>query len=229
MLGIVVDAASDSVGGGLIFHRFGEKTSLDRVVAACLQCEFAHKVILSMPAADRVLVNGSVFQPKLAGSFEKREFFGRGLEQIFYGRRDEGLERTYRAALNYGLSDVVYIPAENPLIPKWLINQAALTYHQNQGRVVTTENFPSGFGMAAFPFWRLAEFCRGGAMVGTVKDFLDSVANKVGVPNEPPFDLPQLNHGFALDSSNQVRLLTKIFEELDAGADIGDIMEDFIE
>lgn len=225
MLGIIVEAKSD-MGQSKIFHKFGLKTALERILASCLLCPFAHKVILAMPSADKTTINGSVFQSRLIGAVDRKDFLGRKLDYFFHGRPADAEDRAYRAALTHQLSDVVLVSAENALIPTWLLSAAISEYHRKcqPNKVLSVGiNFPKGFGFQVVPFHLIAE-----------------KHTAIGKQNDPPEILELKNDGvarlvandgadFVLDGQEKISVFSRIFEELDAGADLSDLMEDFVE
>ena len=230
MLGIIVEAETDAPGTGLIFHKFGQKTVLERVLEACLGCFYASKVILAMPTADRVLISGSVFQSKLSGKLDALEKFGRKADHFFYGRSEMRLERFHRAALNFQLDDLIIVSAKNVLMQSWFLNYVAQTYLEAGARnVIKTNLYPTWMQAQAFPFWRLARVC-----AKTDFSAQDVVGPEMELPNAPPYHLPiPMDNGvpqsFALNEHANLSILSRIIEELDVGADLGDLLEDFVE
>lgn len=231
MLGIIIDAASSPAGQpNLVFQRLGAKTALERVAEACLKSPYPHKVLLSMPAADRAMIFGSTFQTRMFGNFEHN---GRQIEGFFYGRSEDKIERLYRTAIVHNLDDIVVVPASNVLIQTWIIDalcQNLLRLEAKNLTVVLDDTFPTGIGGTGFRFWRLAEAKKHQLDWSKFEQELAKTSYKVA--NEGKTGLPILEKdlgGLALDSQDKVPLLIRFFEELDAGADLGDLLEDLLE
>lgn len=226
MLGILVEAEADQ-GGGRIFHKFGAKTALERVLQNCLGCLYAHKVILCMPAADSVLINGSVFQSRLAGSLDTIEHHGRKIKQFYYGRQSDRDERLYRAAVEHGLDDILLVSATNILLPSWMLNYAAAEYLKfSPTRHLKCDGYPAEVRVECLPFHSLASLM---VEVETGRRLFSPVAVEQ-LRNEPPFDLPLHSMGeFSLNNHELLPVISRIVDELDLGADLGDLLEDFVE
>lgn len=222
MLGILIDAESDEKGGGRLFHKFGNKTALERFVSTCLSSEHAQKVVLCMPSADRVLINGSVFQSRIGGDLESLECYGRKPDFFFYGRKEQKLERIFRAALAHELSSMLIVEGANVLIPRWLLNHGIASYHKSGGNdVIAQENsYPSGFGFMVLPFWKLAEHYIETKGLGNLEDMRADMVFE----NVKPAELPKLEGCFTIESL-PIQTISRIFEELDDGIDLADILE----
>ena len=232
MLGIIIEADSNNAGGlSSLFYKFGTRTALERIIASCVRCDHAHKVILAMPANDKGPVLGTVFQSKLLET-GALEHMGRAAEYFFYGRLEERLIRLYRAALKANLTDVVCVNALDLLIQPWFLSAVIeLYYNAGAKNCVWTgpPEFDEGFGVEAFPFYQLASANIGCDDQNGLRAFLDDRFGAIALKNTESLFIPKTSRSFKFEAISQIPILARMLAELELGADVASLMGDFDE
>ena len=232
MICIIVEAKTNTGElPNMIFYRFAGKPALTRLLASCVRCEYAQKIILAMPSSDKGFIHGHLFQDAMAQP-QNISYNDRAVVPIFHGRHNEDLDRLYYAALNSGAQTIVRIGADNPLIPAWLLNSAADYYVRNlDGRYLRIGNpeYNDGFSFEIFPFWMLAS---AHINCDSQQGLTEYLKNSFGVElmkNVDPNHIPNAPQSLRFDDRSKVGLLDGLFEEIDRGADIGDLVKDLME
>jgi spore coat polysaccharide biosynthesis protein SpsF (cytidylyltransferase family) len=233
MIGIIVEAQTniDDIPNR-IFYKFGKKSVVARVLNNCAKSDFAHKVILSMPSADKSLIHGHVFQDS-AVSLSSINYMDRGITTNFYGRHDEQLSRIYHAAINSSLTTIVRVNAENVLLPTWLINQAILYYfreaRQNEFVVVGQPEYSDGFSVEIFPFYMLADANISCDNQDGLSSYLEGAYQRRLLLNQDRSEIVKLKNGLRFDDRSKIGIIGSILEEVDLGADVGAVINDLAE
>lgn len=233
MIGLIVDAASN--GGDLpnkILYKFGGKSGLERLMSTCIRCYYPQKFILSMPANDRGLISGGMFYEQSLNlnkiSADERAY-GRAFRASFHGRPEEEIPRLFVAASEAGMDKIVLIRASNILIPLWMIDRAVEAALQNDHYVIIGEpQYSRGFEIEVFPFWMLAHALTHNPG-GPLSLHLRRNFGERFLPNEPPHELYKTTTTLSFQDRSQIPLMTRLFEELDAGADLDELLREIDE
>jgi len=233
MLGIIVEAQTNADDlPDRAFYKFGKHSVVARVLTNCVKSDFAHKVILSMPSIDKSLIHGHVFQDSLV-SVSGINYMDRGITTNFYGRYEEGLSRLYHAALTNELTTIVKINADNVLIPTWLINQACLHYFKevkdNEFLIVGGQEYNAGLEIEIFQFWMLAEaHINCDDQLGLSSYMLNNFEPRYMLNSGKNY-IKNVQQDLRFRTRSQVGLIGSILEEVDLGADVGEVIGDMEE
>jgi spore coat polysaccharide biosynthesis protein SpsF (cytidylyltransferase family) len=227
MLGIIVSAATQHEDfPNSILHRIGGKTVLERVLRAASGSALAHKIILCMPEQDKVIVHGHIFQDPSVniGTISN---FGRGVLPIFTGRPGETLSRLHQAATLEGLASIALISGTSVMLPTWLLNAAILQFYANQNVYLRLgqPEFSSGFEVEIIPYWMLAAAAIN-SDESNWRQYLQERFECAEVKNAGDILLPVVSEDLGFNNKSKIGLITKLIEEIDLGADLGDLLLD---
>jgi len=232
MLGIIIDAPimEDDDFQHRIFHKFQEKSSLERVAEASLRSEYAHRVIVSLPTNLRVYAVGTTYRDTVID--RNITALERTATYAFYAH--SWLDRLYYAARDYHLDTIVRIRADCPFIPTWLINEVIYEYHQEPNVFLHThslienndELYQEGFNIEVMPFWMLA---RAKIYLDDDSDYYDYIVNNFkvkefkNIKNSQNYIHP-VNFSLLLNNKEQIPKFDALAEAL-LYDDIGDVLE----
>lgn len=233
MLGIIVDARTSEDDFGLrIFHKFQDKSSLERVVEASLMSEYAHRVVVSMHVDSRQHVVGTTYRTSVVN----RNISALGRTASYAFDNHSWLERHYYAARDHQLDVVVRVHADNPFVPPWLINEVIYTYYQEPEVFLHTSAFPGeedgysypeGLSIEVMPFWMLA---RAKIYVDDDTEFYSYVSNNFrtkkfnNIEGSPNYIHPS-KFSLKLSSKEQIPQFDALIEELKY-SDLGDLLKE---
>ena len=127
MIGAVIQARTHSESfPGKILHIFSGRSVLEIITVNALQAEQLHKVVVTMPMADRPTSHGSTLRtailPQDLSYNHKKPVYH------FDIKGDDVLGRIYWAAAENNFDHIVRIRGNCPLIPTWLINDVIYNY-----------------------------------------------------------------------------------------------------
>ena len=158
MIGIIIQARTGSKRfPNKIYEDINGKTTLYRVLEGCTSAIIPHKIILAMPQYDK-----DIFMEK----YHNAEFFG-AIDyrfNIYFGDPDNLVDRYFNAARDNGISIVVRITADCPLIQGKIIDEMLCKYLKEgyngflgNNHLVSPVPYPDGTDVEIFPYWMLAE------------------------------------------------------------------------
>jgi len=161
MIGIIIQARTGSRRfPKKIYEDINGKYTLQRVLEGCTASQIPHKIILAMPKYDEIEFT------------ERRENgdFARFIDSRFdtyFGSPDDLMDRYFQAARKFGISTIVRITADCPLIQGSLIDEMVCDYLKNGYNgfcsniyTVSKAPYPCGISVEIFPYWMLAEACQ---------------------------------------------------------------------
>lgn len=208
----------------IVYHQFGERSSVEMITDSCLAAAQLHKVVLAFPMSERKNLSGQVIGHKSKVNPLKREALSRTPTVSYYTPEEDHLTGLYMAALQNGLDHIVRVHANCPLIPTWLINRTVKFYFEQteQREVVTTrDTYDKGFRIDVFPFWLLAD-----AYVYQEERADMKSGVEIHTENNRTFGIPKVNYTLALESIEQAEIFDSIVFNIVSGHDIADILED---
>lgn len=157
MIGIIIQARTGSSRfPRKIYKEINGKSTLQRVIEGCSKAIIPHKIILAMPEYDRkeLFLKGI---DKLLKAIDNRLEF-------YFGHPDDLVSRYYEAANTYGISTIVRVTADCPMIQGGIADEMLLHYFKLGGNcflgnneLVSPKPYSSGIDLEIFPYWMLCE------------------------------------------------------------------------
>jgi len=225
MIAIIIEAKSNSdFPANRIFQKISGSAVLHRVMKEALLAEHAHEVFVSMPVSDSHYISGSslkkrVLSPKVSG-IERMATF------IYNDLPGNDLNRLHNVAISRNISDIVRISACDLFVPAWLINQAIIAYIKaGSSSFVHTDDFGYGLSIEVIPYWMLTEaklYCES---QDGLSAFLRYKFDGVALPNDGYNLIPE-HPSLRFADLDQIQLFEPLLKELDAGADLGDLLRE---
>lgn len=209
----------------LIYHKFNERSVLDIVVDSCLLAPHLQKIVVSLPLSERKNMHGVVIGHKSKLNTARREALGRIPQMSYYDPVENVLDGLYQAALHNNLDHIVRIHANCPMLPAWLINATIKKYFtMNSVQVLTSsEEFNPGFRVDVFPFWLLAE----AYIYQENRNQLEFDRwQTIQLKKDESSHIPKVEGSLVFQNLSQVEALGSIIENVEAGHDIADVLEE---
>lgn len=160
MIGIIVQARTGSTRfPRKIYQDINGKYTLQRVLEGCFSAQVPHKIILAMPDYD---------EREFRNRFDSGEFDGIADDRLetYFGSSDDVLDRYFQPARKYGLTTIIRVTADCPLIQGDVIDEMAI-YHlksfaggncfTGNNALVSPSPYPDGTDVEIFPYWMLTE------------------------------------------------------------------------
>jgi len=154
MIGVIIQARTKSTRyPNKIYEDINGKCTLHRVLEGVYDAKLPNKIILAMPRYDQA---GLSEQDKIL-PYDSRF-------KAYFGHPDDLVDRYFQAARLYGISLIVRVTADCPLIQGKIIDEMLCEYLKNgyngfmgNNHLVSNVPYPDGTDVEIFPYWMLAE------------------------------------------------------------------------
>lgn len=234
MIGVIIQARTGS-------NRFPRKTyqdingkyTLQRVLEGVKAAAIPQKIILAMP------------------EYDKKEFLERDSKSefvnvvdarfsVYFGDSDDLVDRYFQAARRVGLSLIVRVTADCPLIQGNIIDEMLMEYlskgyngFMGNNGLVSPNPYPDGTDVEIFPYWMLAEtwkFAHDPQMREHVSPYMYRVGTKYDIHpflnNRPNTQISQKIKDFSFDTKEDYDMLLALTREYDKHGDLNKAIKD---
>lgn len=238
MIGVIVQARTGSSRfPRKIYEDINGKTTLERVMEGVSHAMLPNKIILAMPLYD----SGDFFKKENIGGFKYEAIAGPRFN-TYFGSENDLIERFFQAARLHGLSLIVRVTADCPLIQGDIIDNMLTEYFRKgyngyMSNIIHTAAvpYPSGMDVEIFPYWMLAEVYS----LETNKFSREHVGPSFYGPNRvAPYNLYGYSNispnrvivnpfdNFSFDTPEDLELIKKITKHYDVHGDLNKALDD---
>lgn len=236
MIGVIIQARTRSSRfPDKIYEDINGKYTLQRVLEGVSESKLAQSIVLAMPLYDEDMFRRRYGDGEFSSVTDERF-------STYFGSSDNLIDRYFKAARIKGLSIIVRVTADCPLVQGSIIDEMLFEYLKNDyngfmgnNSLISKNHYPDGCDVEIFPYWMLAEtwqLTKDPHMCEHVTPFMYRRGTEYDIHSfsntRPNTQISNRFKDFSFDTVEDLKLILSIAKEYDVHKDLNKAIREVV-